>query len=152
MKYNFIVYLDLFEKAFVNGKKIKPLKKILLFGIVYKIPISTNFVSLHLASIDFASWVCDRLRLVGLWLHPGRFLLFVCILPDDFLVGGEGLPAARLALQLEPRLHLSCDHVLVSHGPETGPRPVRLGCGIWLWSSLSLFWQLHTHPSIDAFK
>ena len=55
MKYNFIVYLDLFEKAFVNGKKIKPLKKILLFGIVYKIPISTNFVSLHLASIDFAS-------------------------------------------------------------------------------------------------
>ena len=55
MKYNFIVYLDLFEKAFVNGKKIKHLKKILLFGIVYKIPISTNFVSLHLASIDFAS-------------------------------------------------------------------------------------------------
>ena len=27
MKYNFIVYLDLFEKAFVNGKKIKHLKK-----------------------------------------------------------------------------------------------------------------------------
>ena len=54
MKYSFIVYLDLFEKAFLNWKEIKHLKKILLFGIVYKMPISTNFVSLHLASIDFA--------------------------------------------------------------------------------------------------
>ena len=65
MKY-FIVYMDLFEKAFLNWKKIKHLKKILLFGIVCKIPISTNFVSLHLESIDFAVLSLDRLRLAGL--------------------------------------------------------------------------------------
>ena len=32
-------------------------------------------------------------------------------------------------------------------------RPQAIETGVWnLWSSRSLFWQVHTHSSIDAFK
>lgn len=106
-KYNFVVYLDLFEKAILNRKKIKHLwKTFLLFSLVYKISISTNFVSSHLPGIDFrVSGLIDP-QLAGLqWHHKTPFLCSSAFCLRTSQWARRVRQPTRLTLRLESRIH-----------------------------------------------